>query len=629
MFCYGLRKRIVLASLAVLAPALFMSCGDTKTIRGGAYSCTTPKTWKQVRLEKNAPFGYREPLDNFLRTFYPDVSGWDSKNPDFRQYDEDGAARFWSAEITVPRKLKKRTVRNFAGAEADGAFKTIHGRDFFIAGNVPNERTFTFASAMRGGKLYIFGIDSSYPYRNDVIESIRIKPLGFSAGIAEGFLRPFLLTASIFKPPLQKYAEPCSWLYGLGFGAGILFGGFIWLLAVPGSLAGICFLIAGLRDLPENARKKRAAENARREEKAKRLEEEARWKNMSPGQRLAVIERESRTLLEGRKKELSAAKREYSELRSDFGGKDPEKLFWQQMSASDGLFSPKFKDIYSDSGAREAQIAATGVRNIAKYAAAGYCVAVCEARQEDAKLSANRRKAAEYAGALKEIWEKLTAGQKKRADGTDNPKIGAANVEIPDAIRDIENLVVRYADGRKENLMTALKGYPELRKTVRLGNEAVNAESYLAAAGMTFALGKWNDAQTLKRKLGKKAMGVFNKIGRIKKDEVRVRTFVSRAKELNMSLETATEAYAAMFGDVYAVLYPEGDEGKSKAEREKRKADGGTYFSDEESEAVSRLFTAGRFLLNLADTPFEGGAKGNEITHSVPRQDVRGRRLFA
>jgi hypothetical protein len=375
-------------------------------------------------------------------------------------------------------------------------------------------------------------------------------------------------------------------------------------LAVSGVLAlvpaGFAARAAG-RLKAEEKRKQQEAE-------AKRREEEERWRNMPLDQRLAVIEQEAQVNLAKRKKELQAAKREYSSLRSQFGGKDPETAFLEHMGASGDAFSAKFKDFYSDSGVQDAQFAMMGFQDAAKYAVAGLCAASCEARQEDAKLTANRRKAVEYAGELKEIYAKLTANQKKReiTSEAENLKIGAVHIKIPDAVRGIEKLSVQLADGRKENLLQTLKGYPEFRKTVNLGNSAVTAGAYLAAAGMTFALGKWSDAQEIKQKLFKKTMSLFEKIGKTKTKEVKVKAFTARAKELTMALEKAMEAYAKMFGDIYDSLYPEGDEEKSKAEREKRKAGGGTYFSDEESEAVTQLFTAGKFLLQLADTPFGG-----------------------
>jgi hypothetical protein len=66
------------------------------------------------------------------------------------------------------------------------------------------------------------------------------------------------------------------------------------------------------------------------------------------------------------------------------------------------------------------------------------------------------------------------------------------------------------------------------------------------------------------------------------------------------------EAYTKMFEDVYKALYPTEDDTKSKARRQARKKNGGTYFTDEESEAIMQLGTTGKFLLQIVDTKFEG-----------------------
>jgi hypothetical protein len=88
-------------------------------------------------------------------------------------------------------------------------------------------------------------------------------------------------------------------------------------------------------------------------------------------------------------------------------------------------------------------------------------------------------------------------------------------------------------------------------------------------------------------------------------DEPKIKAFTARAREINMALEKAMEAYTKMFDDIYALLYPADDPSKSKKEREKRKKNG-SYFTEEESEAVMQLFTTGKFLLQLVDTKFEG-----------------------
>jgi hypothetical protein len=249
---------------------------------------------------------------------------------------------------------------------------------------------------------------------------------------------------------------------------------------------------------------------------------------------------------------------------------------------------------------------------VASYFAASYRIAVAEALIEDTKYTANRKKAEEYVAQLKEVWDKLTTKQKKReiTSAAETLNIGSVNMKIPDTITGIEKLSVKLSDGRTEKLLTAIGSYPSFRKSVNFGNEAANAGAFLASVAITGIANKINDELKIREKARQSSKRLINKIFKFQKDEPKVKEFTARARELNKTLEGGMERYSRFFNEALILLYPKDDPGKSKEERQNRKNSGGTYFTDEESDAVLMLGTFGKFLMQIVDTKFEGDDDG-------------------
>jgi hypothetical protein len=384
------------------------------------------------------------------------------------------------------------------------------------------------------------------------------------------------------------------------------------VLITSALLAGIPAKIAGdkQRALEEIEAEKKRQKKAEKERA--RLAKEERWKNLPLPAKIAEIDGAAHKKQKENEKALADAKKQLSEAKANIGKGDPEKLLWEYFRAASSSLGFQWKDFVSGSGVEEAQIYVSGVQDVARFFAARYCVASSEARREDERLTVNRNKAVAYAGHLHDIWDKLTANQKKRNinSAADSLKIGGVNVKIPDTLKSIDRLAVTYKDGATEKLLGALGSYGNFRKHVNLGSETANVGVFLATVVGTGLLNNFSANRDLKKKLGNKVMRLYNKIEKIRAAEPGVRAFTERAREINMALEKAMQAYAKIFDDVYQLLYPANDAGKSKETRERRKASGGEYFSAEESDAVLQLFTTGKFLLQIVDAKFEGNDNG-------------------
>ncbi|MDR2490049.1 MAG: DUF4670 domain-containing protein [Spirochaetaceae bacterium] len=362
-----------------------------------------------------------------------------------------------------------------------------------------------------------------------------------------------------------------------------------WTVLIAGALlAGIPAKIAGgkQRALEKIEEEKKRQEEAEKEQA--RLAEEERWNNLPLPAKIAEIDGQSHKKQKENEKAMADAKKQLSEAKSNIGTGDPEKILWEYIRGAGSSLSFQWRDFVSGSGVEEAQIYVSGVQDVARFFAARYCVAASEARREDERLTVNRTKAVAYAGHLRDIWDQLTAKQKKRTinSAADSLKIGAVNVKIPDTLKSIDRLAVTYKDGATEKLLGALGSYGNFRKQVNLGSETANVGVFLGTVIGTGLLNNFNANQDLKKKLSKKIMSLYKKIEKIRAAEPGVKAFTERAHEINMALEKAMQAYAKIFDDVYQLLYPANDGEKSKEARERRKASGGEYFSAEESDAV-------------------------------------------
>jgi hypothetical protein len=402
---------------------------------------------------------------------------------------------------------------------------------------------------------------------------------------------------------------------------GKLIGGVISVLVgglVVGSvIGGIPYSIISGRA----ARKKEAKKAAREEAKAEREREEERLakieRNRPFEERLATIENDAKTKLEKNSQKLEEANRDYSKIRSNNNNVKPENRLkrYKQDEAADDVFNSKIWDAFSDSGVAAAQERVENLQNIGEYFAASCNLAQCKARFENDIYTANRKKAVLFVEQLKEIYSKLTAKQKERQinDAAKQLHIGKINISIPNSVGDVKDLAIQYSDGRKEAIGEALTAYSkEYRRNKRIDSESAGRDALLnfTALAVGNLVSKHEDNKKLKEQLERAQGKLYKKIANIADAEVNATAFADRAHTINISIEKAMEAYTKMFEDVYKALYPADDDTKSKAQRQARKKTGGTYFTDEESEAIIQLGTTGKFLLQIVDTKFEGDDDG-------------------
>jgi len=384
-------------------------------------------------------------------------------------------------------------------------------------------------------------------------------------------------------------------------------------VAIAGAVAGVglCYLL----NLPVyywlKARRRKiaareAAKNERkREEREKKKREREEYERNRPiEEKLAELESKALKAYQTNSTELKEAKKEFTET---VGRDNLDDRLKGYLMLGDDEFKPRFGDIFSNSGVYRAEAQVMYLQDIARGFAAKYRVSAAKAKLENDIYTANRKKAILFVERLKDIYDKLTAKQKKRKidDAAQAYNIGGLNVKIPDTIRSVSKLAVEFSNDRREALGTYFRSYDKFKRETNLSDGA-SALTFLGVMAIGGLLSKYEDIKELKQRLYRAQKRLFNKIKTLEGGRLQADAFSKRAGELNRALEKTMDAYGKMFVEIYGALYPAGDSTKTKEAREENKQNGGSYFSEEEAEAVVQLRTTGQFLLNLVDTEFEG-----------------------
>ena len=92
---------------------------------------------------------------------------------------------------------------------------------------------------------------------------------------------------------------------------------------------------------------------------------------------------------------------------------------------------------------------------------------------------------------------------------------------------------------------------------------------------------------------------VLKNIDKIEEKTWQLRTQAHRADEMGLGLGKGISAFQFCYNDVSKKLFPKGE--LSKQEREKRVANGGTYFSDSEKPEIESLLTAAGYVLKMVE----------------------------
>jgi hypothetical protein len=86
-----------------------------------------------------------------------------------------------------------------------------------------------------------------------------------------------------------------------------------------------------------------------------------------------------------------------------------------------------------------------------------------------------------------------------------------------------------------------------------------------------------------------------------KTNRPKVEDFIKRETELNHSLNESMERYVTVFNNVNSYIFPTDDKSKTKEARQKRKKEGGNYFTEDEVLKIMQLRDFNKFLGTMVD----------------------------
>ena len=378
-------------------------------------------------------------------------------------------------------------------------------------------------------------------------------------------------------------------------------GGRWWNIAL-GGIAGwvVCYLL----NLP-------FLNKVKAEEERKRLEEEEYERNLPIEEKIARLDSMAQKKLQETSAELVQANNQYTQIAATYNGSPPQKMLEEYMNSGGNVFKSSLKDAFVSSGVEAAEKRVNTIREITNYYVAAYRVSSNRAKLENDIYTYNRKKALLFAERIKEIYEKLTPKQKERKidDAAKTLNIGGRNIFIPDTLRNFRVLSTQLSKRRKVDEKESVKRQKNFNKRFKKEIDATDIASTVIFYGgelIDGAVSKYQDSKELKQELQRAEMEFIKRIGEVEEARLQEDAFTEQIGEFNRALEGTMDAYGKMFVEIHTTLYPPGDASKSKEAREKNKENGGTYFSDEEADAVLELRTTGQLLLNQVDTELEG-----------------------
>jgi hypothetical protein len=340
----------------------------------------------------------------------------------------------------------------------------------------------------------------------------------------------------------------------------------------------------------------------KREREAKRKREEEVEKKRSFEEKLAILNENEQKTMEKHNKTLHKVKQEYSHYRS-INSSDPEDLFLDHRNSDpESIFSTGLGDAFSGGGVERAKAYYQELVDIFNYYAARYMVEVCKAKIADSKSTFIKKRAILYAEKLKEIYSKLTGKQKMRKveNMASKFKIGNTSIKIVDSLKSVDVKISEQREIMKSVNRGLLKDYTKYSR--EFDSEAVAAGTFLLGMAVGNLVSNYEDRKEIKYELNEAYNKLIRKLEKIEADRIKAAAFEKRINEINKSISKALEAYTKIFDSVYAALYPQDNPSMSKEQRQFRKNNGNTYFTDEEAEEVIQLGRIGQFLLDLVDT---------------------------
>jgi hypothetical protein len=571
------------------------------------------------------------------------------------QVDKDAEKQFISAIKTAEKEraaeikaITDRKERSAARSEAykvrkAGGLKWLMGDDDLLR-TVFNKRQYTISGAGDYAPLF---------------DTLRVKPFGFFRGITDGYIIPVQGIGALFvkTQPYKTANNGILYLVGFIIGVGIFAGLLWWQIYVIHK-----YLIRQRKrkEKAEQKERERLELEAKLKEEAEqkereRLELEAKWAVMSDEEKAEYNAEKYVEEHKKKSKELTCAIQNLETAYNDAKKENYGKLqsLRGQYNALEGNYGtnpegqlqvfdqPDQKDVFDQVGNFFGNLTTAGkqgveqaveqynwLTDIFNFYQARYSACLQEVEVANAAYTYERAKASLYINQLRELFDNFNFKQKAQLDQV--KKTGLQDVKFDS--REVQKLLDTVSKFNTDYKIQAEASWDKalqvsgdiFNETAKYVNKATKkgkkqlSDGDLIVAGIGLGIGLANIAVEGIGQL----VGSMEKnseiVAQYKEGEGRLREaitavevnrsnaedFINRANEINNYLEDAMQRYSRMFAEINSMLFPDGDEEKSRFARKKREELGGEFFTDEEADKVFALYEYGKIMATVVNAKF-------------------------
>jgi uncharacterized membrane protein len=305
-------------------------------------------------------------------------------------------------------------------------------------------------------------------------------------------------------------------------------------------------------------------------------------------------------------KEINKAAKAYTACKNKYNREKPEAVLERYKSTEkEGMgfkgglraFFGEGKDVINEVKERY-----KGLIDIHGYFEAALDMSLARAEKFDVKYRVAREKAILYGEQIIKITEKIPLKDREAFSKMGSLQTSALQFSWQDAAKKLSLAEKNYFQAGKQvskNFDKWTNGYSK-----RLGRQGTITKWDAFEAGLVL-LGKGIDNVTRASEqvkiIGEEKLKTYEAINVLSESRIDADAFIDRIKELDRSLLKSMDAWEKVFSDVYNELFPAGDVSKTHEQREKREAEDGTYFSDQEIQKLMELAQVLKYMMEIVD----------------------------
>jgi gas vesicle protein len=499
-------------------------------------------------------------------------------------------------------KINLANIKNTLKQDlADNSRKTreVWQKGWLLEENDGAEDALLYFTTLKSNRLYTAHVSSVA----GELSRLSIKPVGFFRGVFDGCIIPGAALVAIFLDTIHPYKT-------INNGFTYLVGFILGCLILAAFAAWMVYII-----LMKNAR-----------EKWKQT-----WLLLTLTEKIAYIDSVANAVLCGIDYEIKWAEDDFKSLEKEYES-SPEDAF--------SIFNKDVEDAQEDKkkvlnkvggflgdvftagnlSRKSAEEEYNRLAGVVEYFNARYEVSQKGVKKTNTEYHWLRKKALLCIMQIKYFIEKLPIEVKEEFDQAEKL---ALDTSIADAVG--EDMVLLTNEIMQFNTDYKIKAEAAFDRTLEFSSgmleqsfsffNRTNANGKVsdedAAAGVFFAglavaavvvegavqyFGAVSKNNEIKARLKSGLIKLRDSITQIESNRTTADGFIQRAEQVNKVLSKSFAPYTKMFDELEKIVFPEGDDSKTKASRTATQDSGGLYYTPEESEKIRAL---GRFSKHM------------------------------